>query len=745
MDGDTALKIGNEDRLDQLFDQARTLHEGGLLDEAETLYYEILAADPVHADSLHLLGLAAHQTGRVRCAVDHIGAAVRLRADAAHYRCNLGNALRDLGCLEEAATHLRVARQLRPDNPQISASLGNVLLDLGEIGAAIACYRDALALQPLLPAVLYNLANALGRAGQSEEAEECYRLCLHQDPGFKDAHFNLGHLLMMLGRLEEAAACYRTVLRLHPAAAEAHNNLGITLHRLNRLGDAIACYEAALCLAPIDPDTHYNLGCALLEQNRLDEATRCYERALQLRPGHVAARFALCRAQLPILYTSGAEIAERRAGYATRLRDLSDDFATMDLTQAAANGTGPSPPFFLAYQGGDDRTLQCLHGGMVARIMEATYPPAILPPKPKLGEKLRVGIISGFFHQHTVWTLMLQGWLTQFDRQRFTVFGYHTGTRQDDETALAASLCERFRVGLSGHGWREAILADAPHALIYPEFGMDPVAAGLAAQRLARVQCVSWGHPVTTGLPTIDHWLSSDAMEPANGGDHYSEQLVRLPGLGVHYEPCEPPSLPLTRTELGLRPQATVYWSGQALYKYLPQYDEVFPRIAQDLDDCQFVFIGFERSRNVTELFRKRLVRTFAEYGLDAADHCVILPSLEHARFLAAIGLCDAVLDTIGWSGGKSTLEALTCNPAIVTLPGPLMRSRHTAAMLELMGAEDTIAGTVDEYVALAVRVAKDPAWRVGIQRQVAANKHRLHRDRTAIAALEDFLERTGR
>ncbi len=744
MDGDIALKIGREDRLDQLFDEACTLHEAGLLDQAETLYYEILAADPAHSDSLHLLGLAEHQTGRVQRAVNHIEAAVRLRADAAHYRCNLGNALRDLGRLQEAAVHLRVARQLRPDNPQIAASLGNVLLDIGKTGDAITCYRDALAVQPLLPAVQYNLANALSRAGCSAEAEICYRLCLQQDPGFKDAHFNLGHLLLMLGRLDEATSCYRAVLRLHPSAA-AHNNLGITLHRLNRLDDATACYEAALRLTPLDPDTHYNLGCALLDQNQLDEATRCFEQALQLRPGYVAARFALCRAQLPILYTTQTEIAQRRAAYAARLQALSDDLATMDLAQAAANGTGPCPPFFLAYQGGDDRALQCLHGGMATRIMAAAHPPALLPPPPQPGEKLRVGIVSGFFHQHTVWTLMLQGWLTQLDRRRFTLFGYHTGTRQDEATALAASLCERFHTGLSGHGWRQAILADAPHILIYPEFGMDPVAAGLAAQRLARVQCASWGHPVTTGLPTIDHWLSSDAMEPVNGEDHYSEQLVRLPGLGIHYEPCAPSPLSLTRTELGLRDCATVYWSGQALYKYLPQYDEVFPRIAQDLDDCQFVFIGFERSRNVTELFRKRLVRIFAEYGLDAADHCVILPSLDHARFLAAIGLCDAVLDTIGWSGGKSTLEALTCNPAIMTLPGPLMRSRHTAAMLELMGAEETIAGTVDEYVALAVRLAKDPAWRARIREQVAGNKHLLFRDREALSALEDFLERVSR
>src|SRR5262249_28988235 len=129
--------------------------------------------------------------------------------------------------------------------------------------------------------------------------------------------------------------------------------------------------------------------------------------------------------------------------------------------------------------------------------------------------------------------------------------------------------------------WRQEILADAPHLLIYPGVGMDPISAQLAAQRLAPVQCNSWGHPDTSGFPTLDYYLSSDLMEPPDGQDHYTERLVRLPNLSIYSEPIEQPPASITRQDLGLRSTAIVYWCGQSLFKYLPQFDEVFPRIAR--------------------------------------------------------------------------------------------------------------------------------------------------------------------
>jgi predicted O-linked N-acetylglucosamine transferase (SPINDLY family) len=281
--------------------------------------------------------------------------------------------------------------------------------------------------------------------------------------------------------------------------------------------------------------------------------------------------------------------------------------------------------------------------------------------------------------------------------------------------------------------------------LIYPEVGMDRIATLLAAQRLAAVQCNSWGHPDTSGFPTLDYFLSSDLMEPADGQDHYTERLIRLPNLSVYCEPVDPPVHALHREDFGLRPEAVIYWCGQSLYKYLPQFDAVFPRIAREVGDCQFVFIRYARGATVTDLFRERLGRAFAASGLSADHHCIFLPQMEERDFVAMGSLCDVFLDSIGWSGCNSTLESLAHGLPIVTIPGTLMRGRHSAAILGMMGVTETIAETVDGYVSTAIRLAKDSSWRAAVQRQIADNKHKLYRDNACIAALERFLNDAAR
>jgi predicted O-linked N-acetylglucosamine transferase (SPINDLY family) len=213
----------------------------------------------------------------------------------------------------------------------------------------------------------------------------------------------------------------------------------------------------------------------------------------------------------------------------------------------------------------------------------------------------------------------------------------------------------------------------------------------------------------------------------------------------VYYEPLRPKPVSVTREELQLRRGATVFWCGQALHKYLPQYDDVFPRIAREAGDCQFVFIEFFRSRHVTGIFRERLDQAFAAFGLNARDHCVFLPGMNSSAFAAAIGQCDIVLDSIGWSGCNSILESLIHDLPIVTLRGDLMRGRHTAAILQMMDATELVTGSVDDYAAAAVRLARDEPWRKAAKAKIAANKHRLYRDRACITALEEFLDRVVR
>jgi len=623
--------------------------------------------------------------------------------------------------------------------------LGVVAHQLGRSDAAEILKRAA-ALRPELAEIHNDLGVVLGSQGRFAEAAACFARAVGIGSDNAEAHNNLAGALRRLGRLDEAIVHFRRVADLAPNSAGARNNLGTALLQIGKPDEALAQFDRAVALAPGFAPARYNRGLALRPLGRIKEARADFDKAATLQPDFTAAKLAACMAQLPILYEDEAEIARQRAAYETSLREWADEIARTDAPGRLADMIGAHQPFYLAYQGQNDRALQARYGASMCRIMAARCGPGRLASAPAPNEPVRVAIVSGFFKQHSNWKIPIKGWLEQLDRKRFRLFGYYTGTESDAATAEAAALCERFVRGpLSSEAWRATIIADAPHVIIFPEVGMDPIAAQLAAQRLAPVQCNAWGHPDTSGFPTLDYYLSGDLMEPPDSQDHYTERLIRLPNLSIYYEPQQADAAPCDRAALGLRPDAFVFWCSQSLPKYLPQFDQVFARIAQAVGNCQFTFIRFPGGPYVSELFEERLRRAFAAFDLRAADSCVFLPRLEPHDFVAAIGACDAVLDSIGWSGCNSILESLAHNLPIVTCPGRLMRGRHAAAILAMMDVRETITASVDDYVAVATRVARDSAWRAGLQNKIADNKNRLYRDRTCIAVLEDFLEAEAR
>ena len=116
------------------------------------------------------------------------------------------------------------------------------------------------------------------------------------------------------------------------------------------------------------------------------------------------------------------------------------------------------------------------------------------------------------------------------------------------------------------------------------------------------------------------------------------------------------------------------------------------------------------------------------------------LPQCEHEDFLRVMLLCDVMLDTLHWSGGNSSLDALACGLPIVTLPGRFMRGRQSAGMLGLMGIDELVAADADHYVAIAARLVRDHAWRAGLVDRIRAAHPRIFNDAAPIAALAAFL-----
>jgi predicted O-linked N-acetylglucosamine transferase (SPINDLY family) len=583
-------------------------------------------------------------------------------------------------------------------------------------------------------------AQELVQQGFMNEATTVLSEILSISPNHFAASYISGDIELRRKNYEQARMHYENALLSDPHSIPLKINLGAALYRLGLHDEAIKNYDHVLSLQPSNSNVSFNRGIALLERYEFRAARIDFDKVLALSPQFEqfeVAHVARCMAELEVIYDSQEDIAERRKAYEGQLRRL------CERPNAFKGGIGACQPFYLAYQGENDRDLQALYGAAVCKQARLQYPDAQLAKPPSFGEPIRVGIVSGFFRNHANWRVPIRGWLSQLNRQQFQLFGYYVGILEDQATAEAERLCDKFVKGeRSLNQWRAQILSDKLHAIIYPEIGMDPVIPNLAAQRLAPVQCSSWGHPETSGFSTIDYFLSSELMEPRNGRDHYTEELVLLPNLSVYLEPVGIPTQQLRREEIGIREDTVAFWCGQSLYKFLPKYDDVFAKIASILGNCQFVFVNDHRTA-ITNVFTRRLEAAFSKVDLKSNDYCVFLPTLSQDKFIAATGLCDVYLDSIGWSGCNTSLEALAYDTPIVTLPLDLMRSRHSSAFLEMMGVRETIADSVDDFISNAVRLAKDKMFRLDIRGKIHAKKHKIFKDRNAVTGLEKFLAKS--
>ena len=304
----------------QAFEIAVQCHRAGRLADAEALYRQILAAQPGHADALHLLGLVAHQSGRHDLAVEWIRQAIDLKPDYPIAHCNLAEACRALGRLDDALAACRRALQLAPGLSNAHLNLGNALKDRGDFDGAIAAYRRATELKPDYTEAYYNLGVTHRERGELDEAVAAYRRAVQIKPDYPEAHYNLGIALRDRGQLAEAIAAYQTALALQPGHADARNNLGAALAALGQLDEAIVAYRAALASKPDFPEAHYNLGIALRDRGQLDEAITAYRRAIAIKPA-----FPEAHANLGAALASQSQLDEAITAY-RRAIEIRPDF-----------------------------------------------------------------------------------------------------------------------------------------------------------------------------------------------------------------------------------------------------------------------------------------------------------------------------------------------------------------------------------------------------------------------------------
>ncbi len=650
----------------------------------------------------------------------------------------------DLRDLASAIADLRAALAIEARDARTHNALGILLADAGSDEEAAAAFRRATSLDPNYARAWNNLGNALRATGRLEESRDAFERAVAVQPDYPLAWSNLGTVQRDLGQLAAAEASLRRSLQLKTDHQPGLTVLAGLVRRQGRIDEAQALLTHAAAAAPRDTAILFQLAGVLAEKDELASARSVYRNIRRLDPASLRAAFGE-RLVLPMVCGRADEPAQARKVYADGLAELAREVTLLASGRAFANVLDDLrwTNFLLAYQGEDDRSLQESYARIAGAAIETADGGwrAPIPPRTQPSERIRVGFVSSFLHDGTVGRYF-QSWIADLDRTVFEVWVFVTRTSRDPIVDAIAQRADRF-VPLSGRDALPSrlagrILAAKLDALIYPELGMDETTFALAGLRLAPFQATAWGHPVTTGHSTIDAFFTSDAMEPPDADSHYSERLVRLPGIGTRYV------MPRARTNrsrvaFGLPDDAMLFLCPQSLFKIHPENDALFAQVFAAAPSARLV--AFEgRHAALTEKFRRRLGGTFETMGLRLDQYLIMVPQCGHDDYLRLNSLCDAMLDTLRWSGGNASLDALSSGLPIVTLPGRFMRGRQSAGMLSLLGIDELIARDGDDYVRIAARLASDGTWRGAMRTRITERMPVLFDDPAPTRALAEAL-----
>jgi protein O-GlcNAc transferase len=716
------LRVGN---LDQAIDECRI----------------ILASYPKSAQAHHLLGVSLSQNGQ------HA----------------------------EAAKALEKATLLSPDNFVFWANLGAAQAGNGAFGAAASSFRRALALNTRVPEAHYNLANALKNLEQPSEAIKEYRKALQLKADYPAAWNNLGALYAQLGMLTDALSAIKRALALKPDNAIAHNNIAnVFLYQ----GNIDACIEScakALALQPGYLDAFRTMSTAYLAAERYAEAVTAFEEAST--SSHAAtASYAL--KMLGVIqaergYTVEAELAFQRAiamspELATRIRHavmlppiLSSSaeipilrerlFARLDaLATNATVGLDPykeqiGPNFFLAYHGLNDRDVQI----KIASIYQAACPqlnfiaphckPAPEAQKPKTAT--RIGFFSKHIHKHSVAISFIRVIELLSQNSQFSI---HIVSPYVQQRGQVSELFPGFKGTVTNvlfdlASSQKIIAALELDILIYLDLGMEPLSFLLAFARLAPVQCVMGGHPVTSGIPNIDYFLSPAVAEPDDAQSHYSETLVRLMNGGFYFARPQLPTTMKSRAELGLPLTGKIYLCPMMLQKIHPDFDGIISNILSLDEESHVVLFESPHHSRWNELISARL-----DHALPADNRAraMLHPWVASPDDLALIiSIADVVIDPVHFGIGSTAIPVFSVGTPLVTWPGEFMRGRVGFAYCKMLDTMECVAENFDDYALKAVEIANNHSLRLKLKNKILANNHIIFENTGAASELAAIIE----
>jgi protein O-GlcNAc transferase len=704
----------------------------GRFAEAEAPLRRALELMPDRAEIHRDLGDVLRMLGRLEEAVASYRQAAALDPDHPEMHYNLGKTLQLQNRLDDAVSSYRRALAINPNYVEAHVNIGVAFESLGRLDDAISSYRRALALSPDCHDAYYNLGNVQKASKRYDEAVESHRQAIRLRPDFVEAHNNLGNLLKETGRLEEATTSFQRAVALAPDWPLAHNGLGNALLPQYRIIEAVASYRRAIALKPDLVEAHNNLGIALHVQGRLDEAAASFLRALALEPGFAMAHFNLalvknvqeklseaiaCLNRTLALDPANAEALVTWFGLRQRICDWSGhrEDEPRVRTALAREPTLSTAFNMLALSSTPQEQFDCARG-VAAKIAFPTLLPRL---RQRTGEPIRLGYLSADFRRHPVAHLIAE-LIERHDRRRFEVVGYSCGP--GDESAMrarfTASLDRFVDIGRMPHRQAaELIHADAADILIDLSGYTGHGRPAILACRPAPIQVSYLGYPGTMGADFIDYIIVDRVLVPPDQQPFYAERLVHLPHCyqpsDTRREIAEPvPS----RAECGLPEAGFVFCSFNNTYKITPTIFNIWMELLREVPGSA-LWLAESNS-----LVKDNLRREAVSRGVDA-ERLVFAPPVPLSDYLARLRLADLFLDTLPYNAGATANDALWVGLPVLTCAGGTYVGRMAGALLTAIRLPELITTSLEDYAALALRLATEPDRLAAVRQKLCRNR----------------------
>jgi protein O-GlcNAc transferase len=738
-----------------------TLAEQGQASGATACFERAVQLDPKNVPAWMNLGSSLLERGELEDAAGCFECVLEIDANSGAALAQLGRCRSRAGRIADATSAYERALERGHDSDDLLKDLAACYLQLGRSADAEGVYRRAVERTPRDASLLLNLAQSLKDQNKFDEAIDWYRRGLALDPQNANAHYALARALHLTDRFEEAVEGYRKSIALGSKEPQALYHLGNAYKSIKRLNEAV---EAFLEVLERDPDfvpALYQLGNAYRQLFDLDSAKRCYEKVLAQKPGDLTVLVALgnvlkeqddlvgaaasyrkvlrhvtdqplwelwLATLCPMVFHSAVGIDQYRASLLVRLDEIAAKKVV--VTPQAIAEQGCPPPYNLQFHGRDNRPLKEAY----ARIFAAALSEPGFDRWWLRAGKPRVGFVVTDGHEG-VFLRYLRGVLERIDRRNFdAVVICSAGGRQRLLTQVPADAFETFVIPSRFDQIVERIREGRFAVLYHWEIGSDVTNYFLPLFRLAPVQCTGAGLPDTSGIPQVDYFVTSSACEPSRADRNYTERLVLSPSLLTWQSRLGTVNDARSRNR-DFSDSEHVYLCPHKIEKFHPDFDGLLGDVLRR-DPQGTLVIPQDRHGYAARKLQNRLRLALPH----VAERIRFVPYQSVDRYFSLIEAADVLLDPIHYGGGLTSFDGLSLNKPIVTLPGNFLRGRFTYGFYRTMGVDECIAADADDYVARAVRLGTNVAWRRHVTDRIRQTSGLLFESQAVVAEYDRIL-----